>query len=526
MKRQLLGFSILVVVVGAVVASPSADPVKLAPAAMPRIGEVDGRYQSYNVEMVEVTGGRFWAPYGGETPAPAQKPTANVSAPPGLDATMFRMRPPTDLANRRLRVLAAALGPAYLRVSGTWANSTYFHDADSPAPAAPPAGFNSVLTRAQWRGVVDFAKAANAKIVTSFAISPGTRDAKGTWTPAEAQKVLAYTASLGGRVAAAEFFNEPNIASMGGAPQGYDAAAYGRDFAVFLPFIRKAAPDLLVLGPGSAGGGTGLIPARLGMLKSEDMMAATGRGLDAVSYHFYGSVSQRCAALMPGLGTAPDAALSADWLSKTEKEAAFYAALRDRFEPGKPLWLTETAQTACGGDSWASTFLDSFRYVEQLGRLAKRGVQVVAHNTLAASDYALLDETTFEPRPNYWAAVLWRRLMGSTVLDAGPSPAAKVDLFAHCLAGQPGGVAVLAVNTDGAATAQLDIPVKAERYTLTAYEGLLSTRAQLNGQLLLLPKETRLPSLDGLAAAVGTVDLPPASITFLAFKNAGNTACR
>jgi hypothetical protein len=31
---------------------------------------------------------------------------------------------------------------------------------------------------------------------------------------------------------------------------------------------------------------------------------------------------------------------------------------------------------------------------DQLRRLAKAGVQVVMHNTLAASDYGLLDETT------------------------------------------------------------------------------------------------------------------------------------
>jgi hypothetical protein len=50
-------------------------------------------------------------------------------------------------------------------------------------------------------------------------------------------------------------------------------------------------------------------------------------------------------------------------------------------------------------------------------------VQVVMHNTLAASDYALIDEETLEPRPSYRSAVLWRTLMGTTVLDAGPSPA-------------------------------------------------------------------------------------------------------
>lgn len=275
----------------ATVASWGADPVTLDPARMPRVGQVDARFQSYNVEMVEVTGGRFWAPYKSE--AAAAEPAAENLSAPGIDPNAFRTRPPIDLRNQKLRSLAKALGPAYMRVSGTWANSTYFHDSDDPPPASPPAGFGGVLTRAQWRGVVEFSKATDAKLVTSFAISPGVRDDTGAWTPDQARKLLAYTASIGGRIAAAEFFNEPNLAVIGGAPKGYDAAAYGRDFRAFLPFLRKAAPDLLVLGPGSVSEG-GLLASYPG-IKSEDMLTATGPGVDAFSYHFYGGVSKRCA---------------------------------------------------------------------------------------------------------------------------------------------------------------------------------------------------------------------------------------
>ncbi len=39
--------------------------------------------------------------------------------------------------------------------------------------------------------------------------------------------------------------NEPTVAEMGGAPQGYDVAAYGRDLAVFRPFAKQAAPDVV-----------------------------------------------------------------------------------------------------------------------------------------------------------------------------------------------------------------------------------------------------------------------------------------
>src|SRR5205823_3586949 len=141
----------------------------------------------------------------------------------------------------------------------------------------------------------------------------------------------------------------------------------------------------------------------------------------------------------------------------------------DRFEPGRLLWITETADAACGGNPWAATFLDNFRYLDQLGRLAKRGVQVIIHNTLASSDYGLLDEHTLIPRPNYWAALLWRRLMGPTVLDAGPSREG-LHLYAHCLRGRPGGVAVLAINNSRTQAESVDVAFPMTRYTLSAHD--------------------------------------------------------
>jgi hypothetical protein len=252
---------------------------------MPRVGTVDERFQSFNIEMVEVTGGRFWAPYKQAGSVATETPdSAKNSAPAGMDPSAFRYRAPLDLSNPRLRKLAAGLAPSYVRVSGTWENTTYFQDSDGPAPATPPAGFNAVLTRPQWKGVVDFSKAVDAKIVTSFAISPGVRDAEGVWTPVEAKKVLSYTKEIGGSIAAAEMFNEPTFAGMGGAPKGYDAAAYGRDFKVFRAFAKEADPGLMILGPGSVGE-TGLavgLPPK-SMIKTEDMMAASGPGVDAFS---------------------------------------------------------------------------------------------------------------------------------------------------------------------------------------------------------------------------------------------------
>ncbi|MCP3472618.1 hypothetical protein NLM33_20090 [Bradyrhizobium sp. CCGUVB1N3] len=470
---------------------------------MTAIGTIDARFQSYNVEMVEVTGGRFWTPYAGRSNAQIAR-------------DRYSYRPPIDLANTRLRKLAAALGPAYMRVSGTWANATFFADTDN-APAAPPPGFDSVLSRAQWRGVVDFARAVDAEIMTSFAISTGGRSADGRWMPDQAQQLLAFTQSLGSHVAAAEFMNEPTLAATNGAPPGYGAKAYGRDFAIFRAWMRQHAPDTLIVGPGSVGDSSS--PSTDG-IRTRDLLAASGHDLDRFSYHHYNTLSPRC-----GVRNDPARALSADWLARTDRTLSVYRGLRDEFEPGTPIWLTETADAACGGNRWDATFLDTFRYLDQLGRLAKAGVQVVMHNTLAASDYGLLDEATFRPRPNYWGALLWHRLMGTTVLDAGVSSTPDLRLYAHCHPRTPGNVSILAINTSRTESRSMKLPIASERYTLDAMP-LQSSTVRLNGRTLELDVNDVFPLLEARTTPAGTILLAPATITFLVMSDAANPACR
>ena len=511
----------------------SVEPIVIKPAGLARIGDIDLRYLSYNVEMLEVTGGKFWAPYGPQidailkgTAGPA--PASTGDTPSGMDPRCYQHRPPLDLTNSRLRKLAAALGPAYVRVSGTWANTTYFAESEQ-APSAPPAGFMGVLSRQQWRGVIDFAKAVDGEIVTSFATGAGTRDRSGIWTDTHARRWVDYTKSLGGSFAAAEFMNEPNLAVMGGAPAGYDPAAYGRDFKAFRAFADQVVPDTAVLGPGSVAETTGNWGIQYGSFKTlptRDMLAAARPAtVDAFSYHHYGGSSIRCAA--SGMQTTQDAALSEPWLRRTDETLAFYKPLRDEFAPGTHFWLTETADVACGGNPWGATFLDTFRYLDQLGRLAKQDVKVVMHNTLAASDYSLLDERTgFTPKPNYWGALLWRRLMGATVLESGVPVQAGLHVYAHCLRDMPGGVALLGINTDRTTARTLTLPA-AERYTLSASgENLQERRVHLNGVELALGTNDELPRFKPEATAEGTISLAPATITFFAIPNAGNPACR
>jgi heparanase 1 len=508
-------------------------PFQLAPATMKPVGQVDERYQSYNVEMLEVTGGRFWKPYKDIQAMPAQTAgqTGNEAqsgdAPAGMSPDLYQYRPPLDLTNRRLRAMAQALGPAYVRISGTWANTTFFADTDTP-PKEPPQGYGGVLTRQRWLAAIDFSRAVNAPIVTSVPNGVGTRGRDQVWQPDQARVWLAFTKAHGGTIAAAEYFNEPTMASMGGAPKGYDAVAFGRDFRLFDAFMRQEYPDTKLLGPGSVGeadadwavasGGYG----NQEILHAADLAASTGDA-DAFSYHHYGAVSQRCAAM--GHQTSADEALSEDWLGRTDQTLAYYRRVRDQAMPGKSFWNTETADAACGGNPWAATFLDTFRYLDQLGRLARQDVTVVIHNTLVASDYGLLNEDTFEPKPNYWGAPLWRRLMGTTVLDPGVTNGPGLHVYAQCLRGVPGGVAMLVLNTDRQTSRTLALPVAANQYALTATK-LTDGDVLLNGTALRLGANDALPIMRGQATAIGQLTFAPTSITFLEVPSAQNQACR
>lgn len=488
---------------------------------MKHLGSVSERFQSYNVEMVEVVGGEFWKPYStmDKLPSADSADTYDISQ---KNTGMYQQLSPINLADKRLLNLAKGLAPAYIRVSGTWANAIYFQDDDQPKIAKAPKGFVNVLTRSQWKGVINFVKATQSELVTSFTVSNGVRDANGVWTPVEAQKIVDYTKQIGGNIAAAELFNEPTIPTAGGEMnKNYTANNFAKDIAVFTAWAKTQVPGMLTAGPGSIGEGIPgldfekeMPPSAMSILTTNAMMSAEPKPLfDIFSYHFYGAASMRAMQSGP-FSIKAENALSDVWLSKTDSVADFYIHLRNKYLPGKPLWITETAEAAAGGDPFAATYLDCFRYLYQLGSLAQKGVQVIMHNTLAASEYSLIDQKTHLPKPNYWAALLWAKLMGTEVYDAGKG-SAGVYVFAHNTKGNKDGKTLLVINTNATST-PIAVPSNAEQYTLTSNE-LQGTTVQLNGKELKLTTNDELPAISGKKINPGTVELPATSISFLSF---------
>jgi hypothetical protein len=98
-------------------------------------------------------------------------------------------------------------------------------------------------------------------------------------------------------------------------------------------------------------------------------------------------------------------------------------------------------------------------------------------------------------------------------------------LYAHCLRGTPGGVALLAINNSRTRPISIALPNGGDRYTLSA-PNLEATQTRLNGDVLRLSAGDELPALKPVHVPAVTVELQPASITFLAVSMADNPGCR
>ena len=214
---------------------------------------------------------------------------------------------PIDLSDKKLRKLAKEIGPAWVRVSGTWSTKTYY-DFDGHTNGVIPEGYNAILTREQWLGVLDFCKDIGAKLLISVADCEGLHHADEPWNPSQAEQIFALSKEYGKAIDAAEFVNEPNLLAMSGCPKGYTAEQYVRDQDIFIRWLHENYPDCPFVGPCSTegvlkkhgekaqGGGVGDI---LPQCSTDDLMKGAQEKLDVYSYHYYNGVSERLEPVMP-----------------------------------------------------------------------------------------------------------------------------------------------------------------------------------------------------------------------------------
>lgn len=487
------------------------------------IRHVDERLVSYNIEMTEVTGGTFWKSYTpGQIAGTEGFPPVKSFTDPTAMPELTEYYPPIDLYDQRLRALARQLGPAWIRVSGTWATKTYY-DFDGVTGGTAPEGYASVLTKSQWIGVLDFAACVGAKLLISVSNCAGDHPDGGPLDLTQAKKIFALSHEYGVDIDAIEFMNEPNMLELSGAPRGYCAADYARDQDILYTWVRANYPKCLLVGPCTTGDPSAVSETSKGFgagiaeltktCTTQELLAGTCVPLDVFSYHYYNGVSERIAGAMPSAHWSAQLAHSDPYLAVAPDCAAAHAALRDKFVPGGPMWVTESGDAGGGGNTWASTYLDVLRTLNELGSYGTITDGVIFHNTLASSDYGLLEHGTFLPRPNYFAVLLWNRLMGPDVYDCGDLGGEQVHVFCRSRKDRLPGAVYLIINNSLTDPLAVTLPTPALRYTLHA-EDLRSSTMLLNGTELALSGLCDLPPLAPQPQPQGTTSLPPASCTF------------
>lgn len=496
--------------------------VNLSADALPKLRDMDERLVSYNVEMTEVTGGTFWKAYT-QAQVDGTEPFEPIKDVSDL-GNLQQWYDPIDLYNPRLRQMAKELGTAWVRVSGTWANKTYY-DFDGHCNGKVPDGFQNLLTKDQWIGVLEFVKSIDGKLLVSVANCPGIHTAEEPWNPEQTKLLFDFSKEYGVPIAAAEFTNEPNAVEMSGLPVGYTVAQFNRDHDLFVNYIHEHYPETMIVGPCTVGGDFNIfadavdttakepVPSNVSgsMLTTDDLLGACEQKVDTFSYHYYNGISER-GALMGGHWSV-DQALTEKYLAVAGISARFYVPYRDKYSKGRQMWVTESGDAGAGGNTWASTYIDVIRTLNELGEFSTITDGIIFHNTLASSDYGYLAHSVFTPRPNYFAVLLWKKLMGTAVYDTGIANSEGAHVYAHSRKDGKDGVVYLIIN-NSAETTTVNLPKDAERYTLSGNGKLRSREMCLNGTPLVLGENDTLPEMNPAAQAAGEVELAPGTCTF------------
>lgn len=210
------------------------------------------------------------------------------------------------------------------------------------------------------------------------------------------------------------------------------------------------------------------------------------------------------------------------------------------------LWFSETGGAFNSGNKATSgSFGHGFWYLPSLAGHAAAGIKKHIRQAFIGGFYELVDKATFEPNPDYYAAVLYRRLVDGRVLGRlGGDDGIRV--WAFCCREGPkrprGSVVALILNFENTTSPvnlkkKLNVPSTSDseddhirlEYVFTAAHGSLFDRSmRLNGDMLqmqgddvppLEPKEVR-----GDAAAQ-PMKLPRESYAFVVLPNANAKAC-
>lgn len=335
-----------------------------------------------------------------------------------------------DLKDKKLLSLAKALAPAMVRIGGTEADRVKYKvgwkalkklfgikKTKKKGPRRKQVKHALVLNKKFWNSLIDFFEHTGLDLLFNVSAGPADRDATGSWLPDNTMKLIAYTLKQKFHVPAWELGNEVNgFLFLHGLRHHVSASQYARDFIRFAETINSLSPGSKIVGPASA------VWPKLGEINpiiNTLCASPSGLHLDALSWHYYPQQSSNgpLAVRRAGKHTllCPDVLNGVARLNKKIEKSRRKIAESEKIETVEN-WITETGHALYGGEQGLSdSFVSTLWWLDQLGLMAREGVNKIFRQSLVGARYGMLDQETFDPRPDYYASFLWKKLMGNRV---------------------------------------------------------------------------------------------------------------
>ncbi|XP_065189254.1 uncharacterized protein LOC135819881 [Sycon ciliatum] len=423
-----------------------------------------------------------------------------------------------DLTSTRLKKMFTNLVPALWRIGGTPEDEVVY--AIGNAPECPPDQIQNstnypgplCLTPERFKDIVMFAHETGVHLAFGLSGAYGRASGKDNFNSTNSHELLKYAAANKLPIFAFELSNEKN---------GWDPVKLGEDFNTVRGYINELWPDEatrpLLVGPDTAS---------TPWMKT--FFGTAGKSLNASTFHTYCNGYTTCEQTMLNpkvLDGCINAAVS----------TIEYTREGIPSNPNMPVWAGEDGPHSGGGrPNCTDRFADAYWYLDHLATLALHGVQAFARSTMVGANYGLLNRTTFEPHPDYYAALLWGRLMGTSHLNVTTGSADGM-LRAYTTCRNRSTVVILLMNldTEHNHTAMLAPPASSTRassgstayqmvYMLAATGGLEGMYADdvsflQDGQfkVLRLGADDSLPDLTPTKDTFGQVNMPPLSYAFV-----------
>ena len=440
-----------------------------------------------------------------------------------------------DLDNINLRALAAAFAPSHLRVGGSEGDCIIVdlsgNDCNTLLPKTQAFCVNNsigypnafCLSTSRWDEILSFAQDSGMHIAFGLNAMLGRNGTAGPG-PFDSSNVIGFLKYLYTKNSSVEFARTLTLEFGNELEFKVDASTYAKDLLSLKAQIDYIWENLVENDrPRLVANDENPDP---GYWKS--ILPVIGTAIHAATWHNY-----------YGYGLDPllaSKAFNYSFLSATYSQALpMIDVSMDFVSKGGELWVGETAMAwHSGRENVTDTYLSGPWYLNALGWLAKTH-KVHCRQTLLGGNYGLIDHFTFQPNPDYFTALLWKKTMGVRVLDIVSSASESVLVFAHCALVGNGAITIAFVNLDESNTYSVTLTnnistTPRSEYVLYPFGGNLASK-----QVLLNDNTTPLGIDNGIITPIvpkvitdSTIPLifQPRSYGYIVLSNSNIDICK